>query len=111
MAFKPKIHACVIEDDGEQVTIFVKEPAGDEVLAAAEKAAARRAKNEPDPTPRENARESFSRFVCHEDGTELSKDEVEEMLKWRFSAMSKASDAVLAKTGLGKAAAEAAKKA
>jgi hypothetical protein len=111
MTFKAKVHECSIEDDGETFTFYVREPSGREILEQAQKANARKAAKQPDPSPVENAQESFKRFVVHQDGTPLKDGEVEEMLDFRFSAMQRITDEVLEKTGLGRAAVEAAKKA
>lgn len=91
--FKPKIKPVEVEDGGETVSFFVREPSGREILEQA-------GKQKKDATATENARELFSRFVVHEDGTPVTSAEVDEMLDARLTAMHKMSNKVQEVIGL-----------
>lgn len=95
MAFKPVVHKCEVSDGDESVPMFVREPSGREILTLAAQA-----KKGQDKTALENARELFSRYVVHEDGSKLDDGEVEDMLNWRLTAMHRASELVQEKIGL-----------
>lgn len=97
--FKPVIHECEVNEGDEQFKFWVREPSGREILIAAD-----RAKKNPDRAALDNAKELFSKYVVHEDGTALAAQEVEDMLDMRLSAMNKVSEQVQEKIGIKKIA-------
>lgn len=95
MAFKPVVKKRTVEDEGEKIDIFIRQPSGREMLNISQTFK----KENP---PEENAKELFSKFVVNEDGSKLSAEQVSEMMDWRFSAMNQASDIVQDEIGLTK---------
>lgn len=93
MAFKPVIHEAELEDGDEKETFFIREPSGREILTQA----GGKTKEKP---PVENARDLFAKYVVHEDGTPYNKNEVDELLEMRLTAMHKLSQLVQEKIGL-----------
>jgi len=91
--FKPKVHPCEIEEGDEKFTFYVREPSGREILQAA-------AKQRKDASAVDNAKELFSRYVVHQDGSAISEAEVDDLLDMRLSAMHKVSELVQQKIGL-----------
>jgi hypothetical protein len=91
MPFKPIIHPTTIEDGGEQFTFHVREASGREVLSY---------KRKKDAENIDNTREMFAAFVVTSEGAKIPKEEVEEMLDWRLTAMMKAADEVARLSGL-----------
>lgn len=94
MPFHPVVVSVDVKDEDETVTLFVRQPTGREMLEMA-------AKVKKDTPALDTAREIFSKFVVHEDGSAISKEEVADMLAWRFSAMNEASRLVQEKIGIG----------
>lgn len=93
--FKPRIHECTVEDDGESATFYVREVGGREGLNKAEAFKARKEKNN-EPTGLENVHALLG-YVVHKDGTALSKDEIDGMLDMRISALNKVSAKIMEK--------------
>lgn len=93
MAFKPVVHTCEIEDGDETMTFYVREPSGREILLAA-------SAQKKDRPAVENASELFQKYVVNEDGSAISKDQVNEYLDMRLTAMHKMSTMVQEKIGL-----------
>ena len=91
--FKPRVQFCELIEGDETFVFYVREPSGREILQAA-------AKQRKDASAIDNARELFSKYVVHEDGSPISNDEVEQMLDMRLTAMHKASNIVQDKIGL-----------
>lgn len=104
MPFKPVVCKVDVEDEDEVVAVHVRQPSGREMLDMA-------SKFKKDQSALETARDIFRQFVVHEDGSAISKEEVSDMLEWRFSAMQKASLAVQKRIGLVKEEGSEAKKA
>lgn len=95
MPFKPLVHACTIQIDDETMDFWVREPSGREILTVA-------AKKGKETSPLDNARELFEKYVVHEDGSAISKEEAEGYLDMRLSAMHEMSLTVQDKIGLKK---------
>ena len=93
--FKPLIHECSIEQGDEIMAFWVREPSGREILLAANA-------TKKDKPAIENAKELFAKYVVHENGSALSKEEVDELLDMRLSAMHSMSEIVQEKIGLKK---------
>lgn len=90
--FKPRIHEVQLEIDGDTETYFIREPSGREILQAAG--------NKKEKPPIENAKELFSKYVVHEDGSAYEKEEVDGLLDMSLTAMHKLSLLVQDKIGL-----------
>jgi F420-dependent methylenetetrahydromethanopterin dehydrogenase len=93
--FKPQIRKCFVADDGEELVFWVREPSGREILRDADQL-----KHKKDRPALEGARETLSRYLVKEDGTALSKEEVDEMLDMRFAVVQQIVNQVQEKIGL-----------
>lgn len=91
--FKPVIHECNLQEGDESYTFYVREPSGREILLAA-------SAQKKDRPAIENARDLFAKYVVQEDGAALTKDQVDELLDMRLTAMHKMSQIVQEKIGL-----------
>lgn len=92
--FKPKIQPITIEDEGETLTLYVRQAAASEILDA-ETEAQKKGK-----TNKDRIRDIFSTYVVSEDGKPITPELVSEIMEARVSAFKKLSDAVVEKIGL-----------
>lgn len=98
--FKPKIQPITIEDDGETITLHVRQAAANEILDAETEAQLKKKTN------KERIRDIFSKYVVNEDGTPIKQETVDEIMVARVGAFKKISDAVVEKIGLNAAVAK-----
>lgn len=92
MAFKPQIHEVELVDGEDNEKFYIREPSGREILTAAG--------SKKERPPIENAKDLFQKYVVHQDGKAYSKEEVDELLEMRLTAMHKLSLLVQEKIGL-----------
>ncbi len=85
MAFQPKVTTVVVSDDGEEVTLRVRQLPAYIAFQAADKA---------EKTVSGNVRTLLSQALVDEDGVPVTKTVVDEMLTWRSSALMQAVDLI-----------------
>lgn len=73
MAFKQSIKSVEIEDDGETKTFYIRKASHGEMLAFAD------ANQGKVRVPSWHSNYLFSKFLVHEDGSALTKEEVADM--------------------------------
>lgn len=98
--FKPKIQSVEIEDEGEKLTMYVRQAAASEILDG-ESEAQKKGK-----TNKDRIKDIFATYVVNQDGSPISSEMVDQFMDARVSAFKKMSDAVVDKIGLNAAVAK-----
>jgi hypothetical protein len=98
----PEVFECSYEaKKGKSVVFHVREPSGREIMEIARKARNKKGNGEDtDSDMIENCRESFSRFIVNEDGSAITKEQVEGLIDMGFVHMRAINEIVNDKIGI-----------